>query len=829
MEFIENAFEKIKKVGGYPSPFVTPEQKEKKEYGLAYFKKMYHDWKDNADMKIDSRRSRYVKSRSYAQGSQNVAKYKDLLDVQGDSSYLNLDWTPVNIIPKFLDLIVNDLANQEYEVLANAIDPISETLRENDKKILFAKMLANPAIKKLSKATGYDVEQKGYIPQSQEELDIHMALNYKQSTEIAVENGIKFIMDINNYKSIKKAVIRDLIVCGIGATKTSLDPTTGVKIKYVDPANLVTSYTNSEDYDDIQHAGEVYTITIGELKRIAGDQLSEQDYEKIAREYAGKNHNDHITPNYESYMNEYQDEFEYDKYRVTIMDAEFLSVNTMNYEKKKNAYGGYTVTKKKGNYKKPKKSKFERELISNSVKVVYSGKWIVGTDYCINYGLAKNMMRKKSNLTETKLSYVIYAPGTHKMVNKSMVERMIPFADQIQLAHLKLQQVIAKARPKGAAFELGALENVSKGDGGTFTPLELQEIYDQTGNIYYRSLNDEGTPGGAIPVQELENGIGGDMQKLVSIYNHNLQMIRDVTGLNEAREGAKPPSEALVGVQKLQLMASNNATRNINDGYLSITRRVAECICMRLQDVIESKVKQKSLKNALGKATISLFGVNKDISLYEFGIILEVAPDEEEKTQLEQNLQMSLSQKEIRLEDVITIRRIKNVKLANQVLMFRRKKYQEEEQRKTIEAQKMNAEAQQKANQQQAELKAQENQMMAQFEQLKIQAESQAELRRLEAEYKLKNQLDDMQHQRRMKEIALNNSGKKEVADVTGKVKLENQDKAAYNQSRMIEQKRDRALPLTEIYSSPDGTLQEEAPMPETDENMENPLPNILR
>ena len=823
MEFTENAFEKVKKVGGYPSPFTSPEQKEKKEYGLAYFKKMYHDWKDNADMKVDSRRSRYVKSRSYAQGSQNVSKYKDLLDVQGDTSYLNLDWTPVNIIPKFVDLIVNDLSNQEYEIVANAIDPISETLREKEKKTLFAKMLIHPAMKDFNKATGYDIEQKGYIPQTQEELDIHMALNYKQSTEIAVENGVKFVMDINNYKSIKKSVIRDLVTCGIGATKTSIDPNTGVKIKHVDPANLVTSYTNNEDYNDIQHAGEVYTITIGELKRIAGDQLSEDEYEKIAKEYAGKNHNDHISPNYESYMNEYQDEFEYDKYRVTVMDAEFLSVNELKYEKKKNAYGGYTVTKKKGSYKKPKKSKFERELIKSSVKVVYSGKWIVGTDYCINYGLAKNMMRNKSNLTETKLSYVVYAPGTHKMVNKSMVERMIPFADQIQLAHLKLQQVIAKARPKGAAFELGALENVSKGDGGTFTPLELQEIYDQTGNIYYRTMSDTGEASGALPVQELDNGIGSDMEKLISIYAHNLQMIRDVTGVNEAREGAKPPSEALVGVQKLQIMASNNATKNINDGYLSITKRVAECVCMRLQDVLESKRKKMSYTNALGKSVVTMFGVNKDISMNEFGIILEVAPDEEEKTQLEANLQMSLAQKEIRLEDVITIRRIKNVKLANQVLMFRRKKYQEEEERKAKEAQKMNAEIQRQSNEQQSQLKLQESDFMAKIEHAKIQSESQAELKRLEAEFTLKNQLEDMNHQRRMKEIALNNSGKKEVADVSGKIKLDSQDKSAYNQSRLVEQKRDRALPLTEV----------EAPSPPQqqmgEENIDNPLPNILR
>tara|TARA_R110000824_G_scaffold21431_3_gene79852 strand:+ start:501 stop:2990 length:2490 start_codon:yes stop_codon:yes gene_type:complete len=827
---INNVFGKDdKKIGGYPSPFVSPSEKETKEYGLAYFKKMYHDWKDNSQLNIDSRKARYSKARSYAQGSQSISKYKDLLDVEGDTSYLNLDWTPVNIIPKFLDLIVNDLSNQEYEVVANAIDPLAETTRENDKKRLFAQMLTQPGLDKMGEVTGYDLSKKGYVPQSKEELDVHMLLNYKQATEIAMEKGIKFVLDLNDYDSIKKSIIRDMTVCGLGACKTMIDPNSSVKIKYVDPSNLITSYTNKESYDDIQHAGEVYTMTIGELKRIAGDQLSESDYEEIANEYLGKNNNE-TSPNYESSLNQYQNEHEHDKYRVTVLDAEFFSVNELKYEKKKNAYGGYSVRKKGSKYKTPKKSKFERELIKTSIKVVYSGKWIVGTDFIINYGLAKNMMRNKSNLTETKLSYIIYAPGTYKMINKSMVERMIPFADQIQLAHLKLQQVIAKARPKGAAFELGALENVTKGDGGVFSPLELQEIYDQTGNIYYRTTNDAGEPSGAVPVQELENGIGGDMQKLISIYSHNLQMIRDVTGVNEAREGAKPPSEALVGVQKLQIMASNNATRSINDGSLNMTKRISECVCMRVQDIISSKSKLQSYRNALGKTTMAMFDINKDVTLHEFGIILDVAPDEEERSQLEQNLQASLQQKEIRLEDVIMIRRIKNIKLANQVLMFRRKKYQEEEERKGKEAQKQNAEIQKQTSNQQSQLKQQEAQLMSEIEIQAIQMKSQSRIKELDAEYRLKDQLDAVQHKRRLAEIQLNNTGKVNVAGASGNVKLESQDKAAYNQSRMIEQKRDRALPLSQLETGP---KKETPPAKEGEQaapsNVENPLPEILK
>ena len=488
-----------------------------------------------------------------------------------------------------------------------------------------------------------------------------------------------------------------------------------------------------------------------------------------------------------------------------------MSVNELKYEKKGNSFGGYTLRKKDFKYKKPKKSKFERELIKTSVKVIYSGIWICDTDHMINYGMAKNMVRKKSNLTETKLSYVIYAPGIYKMHNKSLVERMIPFADQIQLAHLKLQQVIAKARPKGAAFELGSLENVSKGDGGSFTPLELQEIYDQTGNIYYRSLNDDGQPMSSIPIQELENGIGGDMTKLISIYQHNLQMIRDVTGVNEAREGAKPSSDALVGVQKLQIMASNNATKNINDGHLSITKRVAECICLRLQDMYKNKSKYKSYENALGKSNMKMFSSSSDISMHEYGVLLEVGPNQEEKLAMEANIQQSIAQKELRLEDAIFIRSIKNVKLANQVLMHRRRKYQEEEERKAKEQQMMNAQIQQQAAQQQAMMKQQEMQMMAQIEMQSAQIKSQSRIQELPAENQLKDQLDNMQHQRRMQEIALNNEGKKEVADVSGEVKLKGQDKAAITQSRLIEQKRDRALPITEgNISAPEEDLSPE-------------------
>ena len=412
--------------------------------------------------------------------------------------------------------------------------------------------------------------------------------------------------------------------------------------------------------------------------------------------------------------------------------------------------------------------------------------------------MMKDMPRPKSNLSETRLSYIIYQPNLYKMKSRSLVDRMIPFADQIQLAHLKIQHTLAKARPKGAAFEIGSLENVSKGDGGTFTPLELQEIYDQTGNIYYRRIDDEGQATGAMPIQELENGIGRDFNTLIGVYNHNMQMIRDVTGVNEARDASKPSSEALVGVQKLSLLASNNATRDVNDAYLNVTRRVSQSITIRMQDLINFKNLHKMYTNVIGDTAMYSIDMMKKLSIHEFGITLDVAPSEEEKQLMEQNIQSSIAQKEIRLEDAIMIRSIKNIKMANQMLILRRKKYQEDQQAQAKQASEQNAQLQQQSAQQASQLKQQEMQSEMQIEQARVQAKVQAEMELKRLDFELKEQFEQAQHQRRLREIELGNLGKEGTASIQGEVRKSVQEQSAMNQSQMIEQRKGKRGPLGE-------------------------------
>jgi hypothetical protein len=785
------------KLNGYPSPLASNEEKAANQYGLDYFKAMYYEWKNNGDVYFRDLKMRYARNRSYAEGTQDVGKYKDLLDVQGDSSYLNIDFTPVSIIPKFVDVIINGMVNQEYDIKAKSIDPIAAKERMNKKKQMFADMYNKDFMEELEDQTGLPLTPDGFVAETNEEIDMFMALNYKQSVEIALEKAIEYTLDMNDYDETKRYMIRDLVILGLCAAKTEISKTEGVKIRHVDPANLITSFSSKPDFKNIRHAGEVYSMTIADLKQQAGHEFSEDDYIKIAKQYAGKNNNP-MNYSTEAFYDNGNETYDYDKFSVNVLDAEFITSHNLNYEKKENRHGGYSVNKKPSNYKKPKNSKTKREDIGSTVKVIYKGKYIIDTDYIFNYGMMQDIPRPKSNLAETRLSYIVYQPNLYKMKSRSLVDRMIPFADQIQLAHLKIQQVLAKARPKGAAFEIGSLENVSKGDGGTFTPMELQEIYDQTGNIYYRRIDDEGQMTGAMPIQELENGIGRDFGTLINVYQHNLQMIRDVTGVNEARDASQPSSEALVGVQKLALLASNNATRDVNDAYLNVTRRVSQSITIRMQDLVNFKGLHKMYSNVIGDTSMHSIDMMKKLSIHEFGITLDVAPSEEERQMMEQNIQVSLAQKELRLEDAITIRSIKNIKMAKQMLILRRAKYQEEQQNIARQASEQNAMLQQQSAQQAAQLKQQEMQAEMQIEQAKMQAKTQAEMQLKQLEYQLKDQFEQAQHERRLREIELGNLGKEGAASIQGTVRKEVQKQSAMNQSQMIEQRQGKRGPLTD-------------------------------
>lgn len=744
---------------GYPNPLAMEIEKNSKEYGLQYFQSMYRDYAGDNGVLLENRRIRWQKARNYAGGKQSTTIYRDLIEVNGDKSYVNLDWSIVPIIPKFVDIIVNSLTNADYSIKATAIDPVATDKRKRDEMRIKTRMLTKEFMAEMQELTGIPTLGQGeYIPNDKEELELFMQLTYKQAAEIAIEQGLKLALTINQWKEIAKRVIRDLVVLGIGAVKTEVDHR-GVIIRYVDPMYLVTTFSDNPDFTKITHAGEIRRISISDLKAEAQDQFTEEEYVAIARQYAGQFGNKksfRVIPNIVNGFEYY----EYDHFLIDVMDGQFIVPNVMVHETKQNKYGGETVARKKENYKVPKNSKYQRKLTTTTYKCKYSGKWIVGSEYIFDYGKAKNQVRAKSSLHETKLDYIIYAPEIDFMINQSICERMIPFGDQIQLVHLKIQHLVAKSRPKGMAMEVGSMEGVQDGKGGTFSALEIQDIYDQTGNYYYRYIQDDGSPTQARPITELGGGIGGALNEFLALYDHNLNMLRDVSGINEARDGSIPSKESVVGVAKLNLIASNNATRNINDAFLNIYRRTAESSVLMIQDLVEYHKPYQGYVSAIGEMNMAAIEVTKDVSLYEFGLMIEAEPDEEDKARLEDNIQQSLAQKEIRIEDAMLVRSVKNTKLANQLLILRRRKYQEEQMRQ--------AQAQAQANAEQAAMAAQQK---FQADMQIAQAKSELELQYLQAEMSLKDQFGQKEHMRKLEEIRLTNEGKVDVAEVNNEQK----------------------------------------------------------
>ena len=727
--------------GGYPSPFVSPEVKNTKEYILSYLKQMYSDHMQKNRTLYDYQKLTFSENRRYAEGNQNVQKYKDLLDGQGDQSYMNLDWSPIAIIPKFVDVIVGGMMNQEFDVLCNAIDPLSTDKRKQEKADLMTDMAMKDVSEKL-KGMGVDILQDRKALDDEEEVDLYMDLNYKQSAEIAMEQAIKFVMEACDFDVVKEDLLRDLVTIGICGVKTETDTNGQVKMRYVDPQRLVTSYTSSPDFRDIVHAGEIVRMNIRDLKKIAGDQFDDEEYKDMAKLVSMKYGNNDRP--YDSNGYGYGGH-PYDDYTIEVMDAEFLSIDSYKYEKKNNRFGGYSFHKKDFEYDPPKNSRYKREQKNIQVKNRYVGKFIVGTDFVFDFGRAKNQERPKGFMSETMMSYVVFAPGMKDMRIKSLVSRMIPFADQIQLAHLKIQQLVAKARPKGLAIEVGGLENVTKGDGGaTFDPLELQSIYDQTGNFYYRRIDDEGNASSGPPIIELENGIGRDLTNLIGIYNYNLDRIRDVTGINEVRDGSTPSKDSLIGVQKMALMSSNNATRHINQAFLNVVGRTARSVVRRVQDVITYLGDFNVYDQAIGTSSVNSFKDIEDMREIDFGVFIDVMPDEQAKALLEQNIQVSLAQKELRIEDAILIRTIKNTKLANRMLVYRRKKYLEDLQ------QQAQANAQANAQQQ-----MQSTQVAGQIKQQEKQQDFVSDSEKMKLEYQLKEQFAQAEHDRKMNLLEL--------------------------------------------------------------------------
>ena len=776
----------------FPSQVVSDKEKLSLDYGLKIGKAIESEWfkRDSGTNRFASNQNNFHKLRLYARGEQAIQKYKDELSINGDLSYLNLDWKPVPIIPKFVDIVVNGISERSFDIKAYTQDPFGVDKRTKYMEAIIADMKSQELNEYAAEAFGVNLmsSQLDILPQNQDELQLHMQLNYKQAVEIAEEQAINVLLDGNRYELTRKKLNYDLTVLGIACVKNSFNTSQGVKVEYVDPANIVYSYTEDPYFEDIYYFGEIKTLPINEIIK-EFPELTQEDLKDLSNQ-------SHQTTGF--YNRSLSESTNIDKNQVQVLYFNYKTYMTQVYKTKTTSTGASKVIVKDDDFNPPTdmlEAKFGK--LSKQIEVLFEGAMVLGTKKLLKWKLAPNMMRPKSDYTKVKMNYNIVAPRMYKGKIESLVSRITTFADMIQLTHLKIQQVMSRMVPDGIYLDADGLAEIDLGNGTNYNPQEALNMFFQTGSIIGRSFTSDGDMNpGKVPIQEIQSGSGGaKLQSLIQTYNYYLQMIRDVTGLNEARDGSMPDAKTLVGVQKLAAANSNTATRHILQAGLFLTTELSECLSLRISDIIEYSPTREAFVQKLGRHNVATLTEMSNLHLYDFGIFIELTPDEEEKAMLENNIQQALQQQGINLEDAIDIREIKNIKLANQLLKLKRKTKAEEDQ--MIQQQNIQAQAQANAQAQQvaAQAEVQKNQALTQSQMQLEQGKSQLELQKMQQEAMLKKELMNFEFELNLKLKQMET----EILKSKEKVKEDRKDERtkiqASQQSELIDQRNNKKPP----------------------------------
>jgi hypothetical protein len=788
----------------FPSQLATDAEKASLEFGLRVGQAIQYEWfrRDSGSARYYNQWKDFNRLRLYARGEQPIQKYKNELAIDGDLSYLNIDWTPVPIIPKFVDIVVNGMSDRLFTIKAYAQDALSADKRNQYQDMIEGEMAAKEVLLQVQDKFGVDpfMVSPEDLPNDDEELSLFMQLNYKPAIEIAEEEAINTIFLENHYDDVKRRFDYDLTTIGIAVGKHEFLPGEGVKINYVDPANVIYSYTEDPYFRDCFYWGEVKTVPITELIKI-NPKLTKEELEEISK-------TNQSWGEYYSVSRFYSDNV-FSRDTCTLLYFNYKTTKSFVYKKKILDGNASRVIEKDDTFNPPaemmEEGRFER--IEKTIDVWYEGVMVAGTQIVLKWQLMENMVRPKSASQMAMPNYVAVAPRMYKGTIESLTRRMIPFADLIQITHLKLQQVISRMVPDGVFIDADGLNEVDLGNGNAYTPEDALRLYFQTGSVVGRSYTGDGDFNNArVPVQPLTGTTGqSKMAALINNYNHYLEMLRGVTGLNEARDGSDPDPRALVGVQKLAALNSNTATRHILDASLFMTKTFAEALSVRVSDILEYADFAEEFAMQIGKYNVGILRDIKDLYIHDFGIFIELSPDEEQKERLEQNIQIALSRNDINLEDAIDIREIKNIKMANQLLKVKRTKKMELDQKNDMMKQQMQAQINMQSQEAAAQMAVQKIQFETESKIQLKQAEAAMDLEKLKGEAMLKLQLMDREFQYNMQLNGMQTQLLKDREEMKEDRKDERISKQNTQQSKLITQRKNNLPPMK--FESNEDTL----------------------
>lgn len=750
-------------------------------YGKKVAKAIQGEWfkrEGGRTARFYDNKGEFIQRRLYAMGKQSVAKYKDNA-FNGDLSYLNLDFTPVPIIPKFRDWVINGMMDRDYNIAAKSIDRESQDEKVKYREAIHKDMLTKQFTMQAKEQLGVDLftMNPDDLPESEEELDIHTNLKFKPSSEIAQELAIKSVMEDNDYNdNLRYRNIKDLTDLGIAVSKNIYSHSDGIKYEYVDPENFIYSYTEDPFFKDCFYFGEFKSELISNVIKENPD-LTEDEKEIIQNASAewGRHHN---LDGYSMYDDNIDG-------KVAVLNFAFKTVRKKVWKEKSNSTGGRKSIKRdkdfevKGNGDRDFKKRIKSE------EIWFEGSYVLGTDILLSWEVMENQMRSKSLSNRVISPYAVCAPHMNRGYIDSLVERMRPFADKIKMIDLKIQQMLQMMLPDGQYIDIDGLTEIDMGDGGKYGPTEAFEMFMETGSIFGRSQTYGGDfNSGKIPIQEVRsNSSASKLQALERQYSYNIQMIKDVTGLTRM-DGNQPDKDALVGLQKMAAYNSNESTKHVLMASNYITKVLAMLTSIRISDILEYSETKEDFIQKIGVGSVRNLEYFSNMHLRDFAIYLELEPDEEEKARLEQNIEIEIKNGNLGIEDKIDIMNINNIKYANEILKIRKKKYVKQKREQKMEE----IEAQKQANIQSS------------------QAASQADMQKKEMEFKMDSQLSSQNFQQDMQKMEKEYGFKFNIKKLEGQMdmpKKQMEIQSQMDRDKMKEDRKDQRL-------NKEGTVQSE-------------------
>jgi hypothetical protein len=679
---------------GFPSPLLPDSTKNSPDYGLKLMRTAYGQWINGyGGYSQKQRQTRFDYNKAYAQGMQPMQEFLDYLDINGQQPYSNIDFTPLPIAIPLLQRI-KDRFNQRIEkIRCNSIDPVSISKKNKAKMDAKFRMEFKDQIAQIEQQSGIQLEDPdAFTPEDTEELDVHFGFTYKQREEVMMEQGIDLVLYDNQWTETKNAILDDLLIYGFSGTKTNIDNNGRIKIRRINPYNLVVSYSERSDMNDLEWVGEVFYMSITDVRQQYPGKISEEELFNLSKSMVGKFNNPAsftFTWNYQ-YANAIARP--YDAFKVPVLQLSLKTLYNITYEKNEDRFGKTILDK-------TTKVKDGKDYVkSKPFYVEYEGAWICDTNYLLHWGVANNMAKPNDNLQECILPYTIYMYNNNRMTNKPVIETIIPSIKQMQLAHLQIQKIVSQAAPDGYTVDIAGMADVDLGNGkGALQPMELIRIYKQTGVIFYKGQVDDTEGNSRPPITPLNVPFTDKLESFINLYNFELNKLERMLGSNSLDQGVISNQAVGKGVLDSARQIGENSINYVYNSYLNILERTAKLTQMRLWDILVfGKKGYEGYKYALGSDRVDYIRLEAEDEFEKtnFDVKIEATIDDNAKQMLENNIQQALAQQSIELEDAIQIRLLDNPKAANYYLVSaqkKRRKIKMEDARKNSEMQMQQA------------------------------------------------------------------------------------------------------------------------------------------